>query len=259
MKIYQVDAFTDEVFTGNPAAVCPLDNWIDDRLMQQIATENNLSDTAFFVKETPGEYSIRWFTPVAEVNLCGHATLASAHVLFEHLQFKGDIIEFHSKSGPLTVVMQNGLLCMDFPAQAPVPTAIPQQLAQGLGIFPKEVLRHDDYMAVFGSAADIETLTPDFSVLRHIETRGIIATAPGDDCDFVSRFFAPGLGIEEDPVTGSTHRELAPYWANRLRQTRLTARQLSTRGGYIECEIQNDRVLISGRAKTYLIGDIFVA
>ena len=259
MKLYQVDAFTNELFKGNPAAVCPLDDWIDTAVMQRIAAENNLSETAFIVNEPDSGYRIRWFTPTVEVDLCGHATLSSAHVLFEHLDYEGNTIRFQSQSGVLGVTRQEGgWLQLDFPLQEPAPAKTPEHLVEGLGLAPKAVLQHQDYIAVFDNESEILSLAPDFRTLSQIKTRGICVTAPGTDCDFVSRFFGPRAGIDEDPVTGSAHCQLAPYWGKRLGKTVLSAKQVSARGGVINCELKNDRVLISGQAKTYLIGDIFV-
>ena len=256
MKLFQVDAFTDELFAGNPAAVCPLEQWISADVMQKIAAENNLSETAFFVKQADGAYHIRWFTPTAEVDLCGHATLATAHVLFAHLGHCEDSVRFHSASGPLRVNRMGDFLQLDFPRQDPQLSKMPEYLVEGLGMTPGAVLRHQDYIAVLNNAADIATMAPDFRTLSRIETRGICVTARGEDCDFVCRFFAPAWGIDEDPVTGSAYCELAPFWAEQLGKTRMTARQLSTRGGIVQCELQKDRVLIGGQARTYLIGDI---
>jgi PhzF family phenazine biosynthesis protein len=257
MKIrqYQVDAFATRAFEGNPAAVCPLESWLDDGLLQAIAEENNLSETAFFVPSDEG-FRLRWFTPGSEVDLCGHATLATAHVLFEHLGHPGQAIAFETRSGPLTVKRRGGLLEMDFPARPPTPCTGPEILARALGRQPLEVLRADDYLVVFDSEATVRGIRPDFSLLGTLDLRGVIITAPGGPDDFVSRFFAPRLGIPEDPVTGSAHCTLAPYWAARLGKRRLSARQVSKRGGSIVCELNDGRVLLSGSAVTFMEAEI---
>ena len=242
MKIpmFQVDAFADRAFGGNPAAVCLLDAWLSDTMMQAIAAENNLSETAFCVAEGNG-YRLRWFTPVREVDLCGHATLATAHVLYADGHNAGDPIRFATKSGELTVSQDGELLAMDFPAVPGAPVDVPP-----------------DYMLVFRSEADIRRLEPNMAGLAEIDLRGVIVTAPGDACDFVSRFFAPGYGIPEDPVTGSAHCTLTPYWAGRLKKTNLHARQLSERGGELFCRQDGERVHIAGRAALYLRGEITI-
>jgi len=257
MKIrqYQVDAFATRAFEGNPAAVCPLERWLDDALLQAIAEENNLSETAFFVPTGKG-YALRWFTPVREVDLCGHATLAAAHVLFDHLGYAGQAIRFETRSGELSVERRGGQLAMNFPACPPVPCGAPDILAQALGARPIEVLAADDYLAVFDSEASVRAVTPDLALLGRLDRRGVIITAPGTDVDFVSRFFAPNLGIPEDPVTGSAHCALAPYWAARLGKSTLTARQVSRRGGNLSCEMQGDRVLLAGQAVTFMEAEI---
>jgi PhzF family phenazine biosynthesis protein len=252
---YQIDAFTRQIFHGNPAAVCPLPHWLDDVLLQAIATENNLSETAFFVP-TPQGYHLRWFTPVAEVDLCGHATLAAAHVLFEHLGHPGATIHFNSRSGPLIVARQGDRLEMDFPARVAHPCAMPTALLEGLGQLPVEVLEADDYLAVFADEATVRALRPDYTRLAQLDLRGVCITAPGRDADFVSRFFAPKFGIPEDPVTGSAHCELAPYWAARLGKTTFHARQISQRGGEVDCQLNGDRVLLSGHAVTFMTAEI---
>ena len=259
LKMYQVDAFTDRVFSGNPAAVCPLGDWPADALMQDIAAENNLSETAFFAPEGEG-FRLRWFTPGAEVRLCGHATLASAFVLFELLGYAGEKITFHTLSGPLAVRRGGGgALVMDFPAQGLEPCAEPEGLAEALGARPLEVLRNDDYFAVFGSADEIAALRPDMNRLAFVKTRGVCVTAPGSGgADFVSRFFAPAVGVPEDPVTGSAHCVLTPYWGERLGQRELLARQVSRRGGELMCEHRGHRVGIAGRAALYMEGTIYV-
>lgn len=257
MKIrqYQVDAFATRAFEGNPAAVCPLESWLDDDLLQAIAAENNLSETAFFVPAKDG-FHLRWFTPLSEVDLCGHATLAAAHVLFAHLGYIGQAITFATRSGALTVKRNGDLLEMDFPASPPTPCASAEILARALGRQPVGVLAADDYLAVFESEAVVRGITPDFSLLGTLDRRGVIITAPGADVDFVSRFFAPRLGVPEDPVTGSAHCMLAPYWADRLGKRRLTARQVSKRGGRLACEMKGERVLLSGSAVTFMEAEI---
>jgi len=257
MKIrqYQVDAFARRVFEGNPAAVCPLDAWLRDELLQAIAAENNLSETAFFVPAEKG-FQLRWFTPLAEVDLCGHATLASAHVLFEILGYPGPAIEFETRGGTLIVERKGGLLAMDFPALPPQPCAPPEALIEGLGRPPAEVLAAEDYIAVFDDEAVIRALAPDLAKLRGLDLRGVCVTAPGSSTDFVSRFFAPKLGVPEDPVTGSAHCELAPYWSSRLGKTRLKAWQGSRRGGEVLCEMKGNRVTLSGSAVTFMEGVI---
>ncbi len=256
-KLYQVDAFTDRVFAGNPAAVCVLQSWLDEPTMQRIARENNLSETAFVVRrETLCE--LRWFTPTTEVDLCGHATLATAFVLREKLADGADHIKFHTRSGPLTVhCLDDGLYTMDFPAMPAQPCAAPPELADGLGDHPSEVLAAMDYLAVFDTEDAVLRLRPDYRRLAALDRRGVIVTAPASAaCDFVSRYFAPGHGIDEDPVTGSAHCTLTPYWAERLGKSRLAARQVSERGGTLTCEVAADRVLLSGRAVLYLDGEI---
>lgn len=255
IKQYQVDAFATRAFEGNPAAVCPLETWLDDGLLQAIAEENNLSETAFFVPSEQG-FKLRWFTPAREVDLCGHATLATAHVLFEILGYAGQAITFETRSGELIVRRKGARLEMNFPACPPSPCERSEILAQGLGQRPLEVLAADDYLAVFDSEAIIRAIKPDMALLGQLDLRGVIVTAPGSDVDFVSRFFAPKLGIPEDPVTGSAHCALAPYWANRLGKNLLTAKQVSRRGGSMTCEMKADRVILSGCAVTFMEADI---
>jgi PhzF family phenazine biosynthesis protein len=257
MKIrqYQVDAFATRAFEGNPAAVCPLRGWLDDALLQAIAEENNLSETAFFVPTEEG-YALRWFTPVREVDLCGHATLAAAHVLFDALGHPGQAIRFETRSGELTVERQDGRLAMNFPAIPPAPCNPPDILAQALGERPIEVLAADDYLVVFDSEETVRAITPDLALLGRLDRRGVVITAPGTEVDFVSRFFAPRFGIAEDPVTGSAHCELAPYWAGRLGKSTLAARQVSRRGGSLSCEMKGDRVVLAGHAVTFMEAEI---
>lgn len=255
LRQYQVDAFASRPFEGNPAAVCPLESWLDDSLLQNIATENNLSETAFFVPAGQG-YALRWFTPAAEVDLCGHATLASAHILFERLGHAGSVVRFETRSGVLTVEKAGDVLRMDFPALPPAPVAAPTDLLEGLGADPVDVLAADDYLAVFDSEAAIRAIRPNHAALERLDLRGVIVTAPGDGFDFVSRFFAPALGVPEDPVTGSAHCELAPYWAGRLGKKRLSARQVSKRGGNLHCEVRGNRVILSGGAVIFMEAEI---
>lgn len=255
LKQYQVDAFTDRVFGGNPAAVVPLSAWLDDALLQAIAEENNLSETAFFVASGKG-FELRWFTPVKEVDLCGHATLASAHVIFERLGFRQSVVTFETRSGDLRVESREGLLVMDFPARPPAPCDRPAALEDGLGVRPAEILAADDYLAVFDSEAAVRRIVPDQALLARLDLRGVIVTSPGSDVDFVSRFFAPKFGVPEDPVTGSAHCTLAPYWAQRLGKKVLTAKQVSRRGGNLICEWRGDRVFLSGRAVTVMETDM---
>jgi PhzF family phenazine biosynthesis protein len=258
LRLYQVDAFASRVFAGNPAAVVPLDAWLEDATLQGIATENNLSETAFLVGDE-GEYEIRWMTPTAEVDLCGHATLAAAWVVFNELEPGRTEVAFRSQSGPLRVSKKALRLALDFPSRPAGPAeAELGLLADALGLAPASALKARDLMAVFEHEGDIRTLAPDMGKLAAFEATGIIVTAPGDDCDFVSRFFAPAVGIPEDPVTGSAHCTLVPYWAERLGKTALHARQISPRGGELFCELRGDRVEIAGHAVKYLEGTIEV-
>ncbi len=255
LPLYQIDAFTSQLFGGNPAAVCPLEAWLPEETMQTIARENNLSETAFIVHEATG-WRIRWFTPVAEVKLCGHATLASGWVYFQHLQPDATEVVFNSLSGPLTVSRNGDLLTLDFPLQKAEPVSAPEILAVALGAEPLEVLAADDWLIRLDSEETVRNLQPDMTLLKNLERRGVIVTAAGNDCDFVSRFFAPKYGIDEDPVTGSAHTKLIPYWAEKTGKQQLHARQLSARGGELFCELRGERVLISGHAVPYLQGTI---
>ena len=256
LKLYQVDAFADRLFSGNPAGVCPLEKWISDILMQNIAMENNLAETAFFVKEGD-KFHIRWFTPLLEVDLCGHATLASAHVIFEYLGYNEETIEFKSKSGNLSVKKEEEFLILNFPTDNLKKTETPMALAEGLGIAPKEAYKGiSDYLLIYDHQEQIEKILPDFRLLSKVIARGIIITAEGNDCDFVSRFFAPLSGVNEDPVTGSAHTTLIPYWHKVLHKTEMTAMQLSKRKGNLKCKYLGERVEIGGKARTYLIGEI---
>jgi PhzF family phenazine biosynthesis protein len=260
LDIYQVDAFTSRPFAGNPAAVVPLESWLADDMMQSIAAENNLAETAFFVKGD-GRYEIRWFTPKAEVNLCGHATLASAHVIFEELKLEESTIEFHShRSGRLGVSRKDGKLVLDFPAY-PMTEIEPIEALQTAEFPPQRYFESQGNMLllVMDGQRTIAELTPDMQKIGDLPYEEVIITARGDDCDFASRMFAPKLGIPEDPVTGAIHCSLIPYWANELGKTTLFARQLSARGGELYCSLEGDRVRIGGNAVLYLKGEIYVA
>jgi PhzF family phenazine biosynthesis protein len=258
MKLYQVDAFAEHVFSGNPAAVVPLQEWLPDILMQNIAMENNLSETAFFIP-FGDDFHIRWFTPSTEVNLCGHATLASAHVMFSHMGYQRESIAFHSKSGLLKVTRKENLIILDFPASGFAEAEFPDNAEHLLGIMPEKCIQGaEDLMMVFKSEQDLQNLQPDFYAIARLHYRGLIATAPSKEFDFVSRFFAPAVGVNEDPVTGSAHTVLIPYWAERLHKTEMIARQVSKRGGIIHCRNKDDRVDIGGYAITYLIGEIAI-
>ena len=261
LPLFQIDAFAERVFQGNPAAVCPLDAWLPEALMQAIAAENNLSETAFCVPEGEG-YGLRWFTPLKEIDLCGHATLATAHVLFEHLGFAGAEIVFSTRSGALRVTRAGDRLAMDFPAKAVEPCAAPGALIEGLGRAPLEVYGGRDYLAVFADAAEVRALRPDPRRLAELDRHGVTVTALGGaedgDVDFVSRFFVPKFGVDEDPVTGSAHCSLTPFWAARLGKATLEARQVSRRGGRLQCTLAGERVILRGRAVTYMAATIEV-
>jgi len=258
ISFYQVDAFTDRLFGGNPAGVCPLDEWLPDDTMQKIAMENNLSETAFFIKKGDG-FHIRWFTPKVEVNLCGHATLASAHVIFNESGYSREAISFESRSGTLNVTREGELLILDFPANKPQRTSLPDDFVQALNITPVQCYRgKEDYLLLYKSQKEIEALIPDFHKLEKVDARAVIVTAQGDGVDFVSRFFAPRVGIDEDPVTGSAHTVLIPFWAEKLGKTEMKALQLSSRGGTLFCRLRGDRVDIGGRTVTFLKGEIYL-
>ena len=258
LPIYQADAFNDHQFGGNPAAVVPLKEWLTDDEMQNIAAENNLSETAFFVEEGEG-FRLRWFTPAVEVDLCGHATLATGHILFEELEYDKEEIIFKTHSGLLTVKKEDDRLSMNFPAVEPERSEGPAILFQALGIQrTSEVYKSDDYMVVLDSEQEVADLQPDFRLLNEVDARGIIVTAPGDEADFVSRFFAPQSGIDEDPVTGSAHTKTTPYWSKRFGKDELEARQISERIGELTCRMKGDRVEILGKAVTYLKGEIIL-
>lgn len=257
LPLYQVDAFAASVFAGNPAAVMPLERWLDDSLLQSIAMENNLAETAFFVEAAQG-YELRWFTPVVEVDLCGHATLAAAHVLFEHLAFAGDEIVFHTRSGPLRVRRDGKRLTLDFPATELVAIDVDLAVCNALGAIASEALapagKKGAVLYVYEFERDVAKLQPDFQALMAASASSVIVSAPGDDCDVVSRFFAPHLGINEDPVTGSAHCSVVPYWCGRLRKNRLQCRQISARGGELDCEFREGRVFMTGTAVTFMQG-----
>ena len=255
LGIYQIDAFANNVFEGNPAAVIALTEWLDDSLMQSIAAENNLAETAFFVKEEAG-FRIRWFTPAVEVDLCGHATLASAYVLYQKLGYQGASLTFNSRSGPLTISQDAGRYVMDFPTQACQACEVPNGLAEALDCEVNNCLNNEDYLVVLDTEQELLNLQPDFSRLAELDLRGVIVTAPSLEYDFVSRFFAPNVGVNEDPVTGSAFTKLIPYWAQRLGKDVLSAKQVSQRGGEVFCQMRGDRVLIAGSAVSYLQGCI---
>ena len=271
LDIYQIDAFTDEVFKGNPAAIVPLENWTSDDILQNIAFENNLSETAFIRRQDntiDGDtYDIRWFTPTVEVDLCGHATLASAHVIFEHLNHPSTTISFSCKSGALSVEKKGEVLALNFPTDtlqsidldAEEHQGVMEAIATGLSLTPLDVYRgRDDYLILVDNEEQIVALKPDMAAIATIPARGIIVSALGSNADFVSRFFAPQSGIPEDPVTGSAHTTLIPYWSEKLGKSMLKAKQLSARGGTLFCEDRGNRVEIGGRAQTFLIGEITV-
>lgn len=255
LPIYQVDAFASEVFEGNPAAVCPLDEWLPDELMQQIAMENNLSETAFFIQQDD-RYRLRWFTPTTEVDLCGHATLASAHVLFEHLEYDQKTIRFDSNSGELTVRKEGNQLVMDFPTAKLDKAKPPTFLEEAMGIPAQQLYRDTDYLYVVETEEQVRNLNPDIKGIAKADIRGVIVTAPGKKYDFVSRFFAPAAGVDEDPVTGSAHTMLTQYWSQRLDKDELVGRQVSRRGGTVYCYQKEGRVEISGEACTVIKGEM---
>lgn len=257
IPIYQLDAFTDRLFGGNPAAVCPLGEFPDADLMQKIGMENNLSETAFLVPRG-NDFDLRWFTPAVEVDLCGHATLASAHVILNIREPHREEVVFHTRSGALTVKRDGEYLQMDFPADPPSDDTMPDSLSKSLNIQPQEVFKgKTDYMLVYQDEGEVADIAPDFRLLSQAKVRGVIVTAPGENTDFVSRFFAPQSGVDEDPVTGSAHTTLTPYWAGKLGKNQLKARQISRRGGDLICQLAGNRVLLSGKAQLYLQGEIY--
>jgi predicted PhzF superfamily epimerase YddE/YHI9 len=256
IPIYQIDAFTDRPFSGNPAAVCPLQRWLPDETLQAIATENNLSETAYYIPNGAG-YHLRWFTPAVEVDLCGHATLAAAHVIWTiRRESAAALLRFETRSGGLTVGRDGSLYAMDFPSRAPAQCTVDPGLAAAIGAQPQQVLGARDYLCVFESEDQVRTLAPNMERVAALDRFAAVATAPGRDCDFVSRFFAPAQGVPEDPVTGSSHCTLIPYWSRRLGKKKMHARQVSRRGGELWCEDRGERVRIAGQAVTFLQGEI---
>jgi predicted PhzF superfamily epimerase YddE/YHI9 len=257
LPLYRIDAFTGKLFAGNPAAVCPLEEWLPDRLMQSIAAENGVAETAFFVREGKG-YRLRWFTPACEVDLCGHATLATAFVIFEYLDRGAEQVRFETQAGELRVKRSGELLTMDMPARPPQLCQPLVGVAQALGKAPRELWASRDYMAVFDSEDEVRALVPYMRSVAALDRFALIVTAPGKEVDFVSRFFAPAQAVDEDPVTGSSHCTLVPYWAQRLGKKCLHALQVSSRGGELWCELQGDRVIISGHAVRYMEGTMYL-
>ncbi|MER3464041.1 MAG: isomerase [Chitinophagaceae bacterium] len=259
LKIYQVDAFAEKVFKGNPAAIIPLEDWIDDNLMQQIAMENNLSETAFIVKTDVG-YHIRWFTPEYEIDLCGHATLASSYIIKNFLEPHIQEINFTTqKVGSLRAITKDGVYTLDFPSRMPEPCAVPEQLLPSLNISTAvEVLRSRDYFVVLPNEEAVRNCEPDYTLMKELDTIGVIVTAKGHEADVVSRCFYPGAGIPEDPVTGSAHCNIVPYWSDKLNKTKLFCQQLSARGGDLQCELLGDRVFMSGKCVLFMQGQIDV-
>ncbi len=265
MKYFVIDVFTDKPFSGNPAGVCLLDKWLPDSVLQNIAYENNLSETAFVVKQE-GYYDLRWFTPAIEVDLCGHATLASAYVLFDTVEKESDIIKFKTISGTMSVNREKDLLHLDFPARPVKKTDIYKTFEKALGIKPTAVYKAVDFLVLVDDEKTLRSISPDFTLLKHIKTEaridndsfGIIVTAKGDNCDFVSRFFAPNAGIDEDPVTGRAHCSLIPFWSEQLNKNKMLAQQLSKRGGVLLCENCGERVKIGGKAVCYLVGEVIL-
>ena len=259
IKLYQIDAFTDDLFSGNPAAVCPLDDWLPDKVMQSIALENNLSETAFFIKKN-NKFFIRWFTPTVEMDLCGHATLAAAHVIYTEMNYQNDKIEFDTKFvGLLSVTRNKDIFTMNFPGYDP--KKVDQKLEdihEALGVKPKLFLFGQYGLAIFDNEEEIIKMKPDFNKIINLSYNGITVTAPGENVDFVSRFFGPKLGIPEDPVTGGAHCDLTPYWSKRLNKKDMIANQLSNRGGVIYCSYLGDRVCLGGKATTYMRGEILL-
>lgn len=255
IKLYQIDAFTQQLFRGNPAAVCPLETWLDDDILQGIATENNLPTTGFIVPRG-NDFHIRWFTPELEIDLCGHATLAAAYVLMHILEPERDYVTFHSASGPLQITKNGDTLVMDFPIINFTACEAPINLTKALGVQPQAVYCAKKYLVILDSEKTVRELNPNIELIKQLDLEGLIVTAKGEYADFVSRYFSPKRGINEDPVTGSTHCLLAPYWAEQLGINKLRAQQLSKRGGEIICEVKGDRVLLTGYAKLYLSGHI---
>jgi PhzF family phenazine biosynthesis protein len=256
-EIFQIDAFASKPFAGNPAAIVPLKSWLPDDVMLNIAIENNLAETAFFIPSEKG-YDLRWFTPAVEMDLCGHATLATGFLIFEILGTKENILRFQTRSGELTVEKKDGRFVLDFPSRPAVPAEAPPELIEAIGAVPKEVLKSRDYVLLYETEADVKAIKPNFEALRRVDTHAVIVTAKGDTSDFVSRFFAPDFGVPEDPVTGSAHCTLIPYWAEKLGKNELFARQVSARGGELFCELRGDRVTMAGDAVLYRRGEIYV-
>lgn len=258
LPLYQIDAFTDEIFSGNPACVVPLKEWLSDDLLLKIAQENAVAETAFFIDK--GNFvHLRWFTPETEMDLCGHATLAASHALKDIIKYPGNKIIFETLSGKLDVRAENSIYTLDFPSRNPIPENFPQLLQKSLNIQPEEILKARDFVLVFPSEEDVRNIEINRLYFDQLElgTGGVIFTAPGKNCDFVSRFFTPRATVFEDPVTGSAHCSLIPYWSKRLRKTEMHARQISTRGGKLICKDSGERVLMSGNARTYSIGELW--
>lgn len=258
MKIFKVDAFTDSLFSGNPAAIVIVDEWLSDNLMQKIAMENNLSETAFILKQEDSQYDIRWFTPETEVDLCGHATLGAAHVILSYLEKQSSNVLFNSKSGDLRVEKSGKMYWLDFPSQPPKPVSISKLLPEAIGTIPLYAGYNVDLMVLVESEKIVREMTPNLQMIRNLDVRGVIVTAPSEreSVDFVSRFFAPAVGVPEDPVTGSAHTVLTPFWGKRLNKKRLNAQQISKRGGNLACIDEGERVKIGGSAVTFLEGTI---
>ncbi len=260
IDIYQIDAFTDKLFAGNPAAVCPLDTWLPDHILQEIAAENNLAETAFFMPGANKRFHLRWFTPEIEMDLCGHATLASAYVIFEELGFSKPEIKFDTLSGELIVKRDKDLFSLDFPSRPPEKSELPHIIREGMNIQPTEIWKARDYLLLYDSEEDVKNIEPNVAILNqiNIDPGGIIVTAKSEsqNVDFVSRLFTPQCSIFEDPVTGSSHCTLIPFWAERMNKSKLIARQISKRGGELFCELHGDRVIIKGKAVKYLLGQI---
>ncbi len=258
MKIFKVDAFTDSLFSGNPAAIVIVDNWLSDNLMQKIAMENNLSETAFILKREDSQYEIRWFTPETEVDLCGHATLGAAHVILSHLENQSSNVLFNSKSGDLRVEKSGKMYWLDFPSQPPKPVSISKLLPEAIGTIPLYAGYNVDLMVLVESEKIVREMTPNLQMIKNLDVRGVIVTAPSEreSVDFVSRFFAPAVGVAEDPVTGSAHTVLTPFWGKRLNKKQLNAQQISKRGGNLTCIDEGERVKIGGSAVTFLEGSI---
>ena len=257
IRIYQVDAFSSQVFSGNPAAICPLEEWLPDDQMQAIAGENNLSETAFFVRNGDG-YGLRWFTPMVEIDLCGHATLASAFIILNDLTPSENSVRFQTKSGTLVVTREGDLFSLDFPSRPPAECEVHSRLVEALGGSPQTVLAARDYLVVYASEDEVRKIEPNMLLLSQLDKFAVIVTAPGNDVDFVSRFFAPAKGVPEDPVTGSAHCTLIPYWSKRLGKKKLHAYQVSRRGGELWCEDRGDRITMSGKAARFLEGTIYL-